>query len=568
MPVLSPREIILSNDYADFISPAYGNLDKAAAMQENAFLQPIRASNYNIVYLNRYENPPVSIQNYPYQSIPNCYGLMNKESLAQCGILSIQNYPGLNLQGEGILIGFVDSGINYTNPVFLSETGNSRIEAIWDQTLQDGEPPEKFSYGSVYYREQIDEALQADDPFSLVPTRDDVGHGTFLASVAAGSPAPEANFIGAAPKAGIVMVKCKPAKAYLKEYYRIPEAALAFQENDIMLGIRFLLDMSAKTSRPLVICIGLGSNSGDHTGATPLSNLLDFAASNSGIGVVVCTGNEADAQHHFRGQIETGSEYQDVELRVGENSYGFTMELWATSPSLYSVALISPSGEAVPRIPARLGQSDILNFIFEDTRVAIDYNLAEMRSGSELIQLRFITPSPGVWRLRVYGSETNIGPFDIWLPIRGFIENDTYFLQPDALVTLTDPSTAEGVITVGAYQASNVSLFLESGRGFNRNGLINPDFLAPGVDILGSIFPGRFETQSGTSIAAAIASGALALLFTWAYTRGNDPAITTAVLKNYLIRGADRKDFLTYPNEEWGYGTLNLFQTLERLRIQ
>lgn len=568
MPDLSPREIILSNDYADFILSSYGDLYAAAMAQESALLQPIPYSVYNIAYLKRSENPPLSIQNYPYQSIPSCYGLMNEESLAQSGILSLHNYPGLDLQGDGVIIGFIDTGINYGNPVFLSETGGSRIYAIWDQTQQEDEPPEGFSFGSIYYREQIEAAIAASNPFSLVPTRDEIGHGTFLASVAAGSPVASENFVGAAPKADIIMVKCKPAKAYLKEYYRIPESALAYQENDIMLGIRFLLNMATQAGKPLVICLGLGTSTGDHTGASPLAGFLNFAASYPGIGVVVCTGNEADAQHHFRGQIASDNDYEEVELRVGENSYGFTLELWAASPNLYTVALISPSGESVPRIPARLGQSDELTFVFDSTRIFIDYDLAEMRSGSQLIQLRFVTPSPGVWRLRIYGSSTNIGPFDIWLPIRNFIENDTYFLKPDALITLTDPSTAEQVITVGAYQASNVSLFLESGRGFNRNGLIKPDFLSPGVNILGTIYPGRFEAQSGTSMAAAIASGALALLFNWAYTLGNDPDITTAILKNYLIRGADRKDFLSYPNEAWGYGTLNLFQTLARLRIQ
>lgn len=561
------RERILSNDYGDFILPPYGDLFTMAENQPDSVFKRIWYTAY-AVYINRQNNPPLGLSNYTYRSIPKCYGLMSEESLEQCGVLTMQNYPGLNLKGQGVLLGFIDTGINYTNPAFLSETGESRIRSIWDQTIQDGTAPEGFLFGSEYTQSQINEALRSESPFVIVPSRDENGHGTFLASVAAGSPNSAENFTGAAPLSEIIMVKVKPAKPYLKEYYRIPDTADAYQENDLMLGVLYLLIQAQILKKPLVICFGMGTSSGDHTGTSPLADYLNYAAENRGVGVVVCTGNEADAQHHYRGLVSSQDSYEDVELRIGENSNGFTMELWASYPNQYTISFLSPSGETIPRIPARLGQNDVFSFVFEPTKIVVDYDLAEARSGAQLIQIQFIRPTAGVWRIRVYGNETNLGPYDMWLPIRNFLDNATYFLKPNPYLTLTEPSTADLVISVGAYQASDVSYFLESGRGFTRNDRIKPDFLAPGVNIQGTVYPGRYENRSGTSLAAAITAGAVAQIFTWAFTQGNDNNISSSVIKNYFIRGADRKSFLEYPNEQWGYGSLNLYQTFERLRIQ
>lgn len=564
----SDAQKILSNDYADFISPNYGQLYERALTLESTVVNRL-GLNYYGLHLNRDEIPSINIRTFPYLSIPKCYGLMNEISLEQSGILTVQNFPGLNLKGKDVIIGFIDTGINYSNPAFLDSFGNSRILAIWDQTIESNPAPENFGFGSVFYKEDIDEALRTENPSTIVPSQDEIGHGTFLASIAAGSSNETENFIGVAPESDIVVVKCKEAKAYLKEYYRIPPESLAFQENDIIIGIRFLLSLANELQKPIVICLGIGTNLGDHTGTSPLGSYLNDIVSMSGIAVCVCSGNEAAAQHHYQGEPLGQNQFEDVEIRIPENSYGFTLELWATSPDLYTVSIIAPSGETIPRIPARLDQNDIYRFIFEPTQVAVDYRIAEQQSGDQLIHIRFINPSAGIWKIRVYGNETNLGVYDMWLPITGFLNGETIFLQPDPLITLTEPSPADSVITVGAYNAVDVSLYLESGRGFTRTGRVKPDFVSPGVNLQGTVFSGNYEERSGTSFAAALTAGALALIFQWALTVSEDPSmVTTARIKNYLIRGANRKDFLSYPNEEWGYGSLDLFQTLERLSIQ
>ena len=87
--------------------------------------------------------------------------------------------------------------------------------SIWDQTDVKGNPPEGFSYGSEYTREEINRALQADNPLEVVPHRDENGHGTFMAGIACGSYDEQGDFIGAAPDSEIVMVKLKEQKNIL-----------------------------------------------------------------------------------------------------------------------------------------------------------------------------------------------------------------------------------------------------------------------------------------------------------------------------------------------------------------
>lgn len=269
------------------------------------------------------------------------------------------------------MIGFLDTGIDYQNPVFQHLDKTTRIAGIWDQTIQSGTPPESFDYGSHYTPDMINEALASEDPYSLVPSVDNNGHGTFLASIAAGSGDPDAQFIGAAPESVIAVVKLKQAKQYLRDYYFIPNTAPAFQENDIMLGMRYLHLLAEKLGLPLIFCLALGSNLGGHSGSLPLSIIAQQYTLLSNRIPVIGVGNEADQRHHFYSEIMNTSDTKTVEIRVGENTSGFVMELWTELPNILSISLTSPSGESTSRIPIRAGTSTTFNFLFENTTVYI-----------------------------------------------------------------------------------------------------------------------------------------------------------------------------------------------------
>ena len=174
-------------------------------------------------YFDRDEVPQLSIKTYGYSIIPKCFGLLDTLALETTGILQLQNQPALSLRGQGIFIGFVDTGISYELPCFRNADGSTRIRSIWDQSIPAGEKntPQGFLYGTEYTQKEINEALEQEHPRELVPVTDEDGHGTMLASIACGSEDLQAGFTGAAPYAELLVVKLKPAKPYLKENAQI-----------------------------------------------------------------------------------------------------------------------------------------------------------------------------------------------------------------------------------------------------------------------------------------------------------------------------------------------------------
>lgn len=527
----------------------------------------------------------VSMRVHPYYMIPSLFSPLDYNAMEASGILSAFNSPALNNQGKGVLIGLVDTGIDYRSPLFQNPDGTTRIAGIWDQSVPieedvlpagvpDYYPMGGSSYGTEYTREQINEALASDDPLSLVSTQDTIGHGTFLAGLAASSSIPQEDFTGAAPEAELAVVKLKPAKKYLRDFYLIPSDAPAFQENDIMMGIKYLRMMADRLKKPLVILLAMGSNSGSHIGTSPLSQVTQNYSGFFGIITVIAGGNETGAAHHFYASIPAGTEYEDVEIRVGkeEAERGFVLELWAADADTYTVGFISPSGERISRIPIIANNETSIPFLLDATTITVNYQLIEAESGSQLIFMRFQTPAAGIWTVRVYNTQRFKGTFHMWLPVQGMISEETVFLRPDPYSTITVPGNSRLPITVGAYDTSTGGIYIHSSRGFTPNQIIKPELAAPGVNILGPSVgrkPGSdtpMTTRTGTSAAAAITAGAAANLLGWGIVEGNYPTMSEASVKSYLIRGAQRNPALTYPNREFGYGTLDLFQTFLRLR--
>lgn len=559
------RQHILSEDYRDFIgnhvrTPIFDQLMQGDHCEQNA------GFGYKCFYLPSDAADPITLSRFSYNSIPKCYAPASLETLNRTGILPVQNYPTLQLKGKGILIGFLDSGIDYTNNVFRSPDGSTRIEAIWDQTVQNGTPPDGFSYGSEYTREEINAALKSDSPLSEIPSADDTGHGTYAASLAAGSADGEAGFLGAAPEASIAMVKLKPAKQYLRDYYFIPENSICYQETDLMLGLKYLNDLADRTGLPLVLCITVGSSMGGHSGTLPLPYLIEGYSTLPNRITVIGTGNEADKRHHYSGVIKSQNDRQTVELRVGENVPGFSMELWTEIPTILSISIISPSGENTSRIPLRAGTGAEFDFLFERTKVSVDYRLLVEKSTSELVFFRFDAPAPGIWKIIVEPLNVIDGQYHIWLPVTEFLGGEVFFLESDPFCTLTTPSNTDSPVIVSYYNGSTDGLAQMSGRGFTRTGRINPDITAPGIDITGALPGNRFSPRSGSCAAAAVTAGAVALMLEWLVYIKKAPGVDSYQVKSLLILGAVRPETMEYPNRDWGFGQLNLYNTFETMR--
>lgn len=563
------KEKILSNEFADLITDYLLPLDQV--MDELDYCRINVKNEFNISYVNRQQIPPISVSEYIYQHIPKLYGLMKEPfdtfALDRSGITPVQREP-LALTGNGVVLGLIDTGIQYTQEAFLNAAGNSRILSIWDQTIQDGVAPKGLEYGTEYSREQINKALKSLNPRDIVPSWDENGHGTAMASIAAGSRIKgEKLSYGAAPDADLVVVKLKECKPYMRDYYLVADQVPAYAENDIMLAISYLERFAVVFHRPLVICLGIGTNFGDHSGSSALSAYLNNVARQKSIAVVVCGGNEGNMEHHYRGNLlqninsALGEASDVVEIRVGENNKGFLLEMWGNLPDILQVSIRSPGGEMIPSFPLGLEHSVTYGFVYEKTKITIDSILVEESSGKELITFRFVLPTMGIWSIIVRSlGKINNGIFDFWLPITEFLHSETYFLRPDPYNTLTEPGMASEVITTSTYNDSNNSFYIASGRGFSTNNERKPDFASPGVEvstILGS--------RTGSSLAAAITAGACAQFMQWAVVQKNAPLASTKDVKNYFIRGAKREKGIVYPNREWGYGRLDVEGTFNAL---
>ena len=575
---MSCTNSVASEDFADFIAPYFTTPEEFIRSQGTDCIDFVN-STLAVVYVPLSTVTPFTYTSYTYSAVPKLYSLLDVTSMDAAGITPAGELPVLNNQGAGVIVGFVDTGINYTDSLFRNVDGSTRIIGIWDQTNNsdnsnniENETVKPFSafsalYGTQYTADEINLALNSDNPASIVPTRDENGHGTFLASIAAGNRDERAGFSGAAPQASIAMVKLKPAKQYLRDFYLIQDGAEAYQENDIMMGVSYLYFLARKYSMPLVVCIPLGTNIGSHMGMSRLGQYLNQVSLSNGSAVITAAGNETGARHHFRAVMDADTDEVTAELRVGEREAGFSMELWAENMGVYTVGFISPTGEVAREISVPLRGENTVSFLLEQTQITVYTQIADVSAGSQFIFMRFENPMSGIWRILIRNSLDIRETFHLWLPVRGFITDETYFLRPDPDTTITDPGNAQYPITVTAYDHTRNSIYIHASRGYSRSGQIKPDLAAPGVNILGASASGiRLTRMSGTSVAAAHLAGAAAILLHWGLLNGSYPYLNTPVLKSIFVRGAQRNPALTYPNREYGYGTLDLHEAFLHLR--
>lgn len=590
---MTDREKIISDDYYDVLSDFTRPENLPAEVRDYVYQRIDQ--NLGVTYINKEELERIGFRDFTYRSIPKIYGLSDAEPaggsgfdptpLLQSGVLQTQREP-LNLTGKGVVIGFLDTGVRYDEAVFQRPDGSTRILGIWDQNNNDGAPPAGLLYGTEYTREDIDAALLSGDGENRQTSRllsgdgenrqegapermprfgyDENGHGTALSAVAAGSASQSlTGFVGAAPDADIVVVKLRQAKPFLREYYQIPETVPAYSESDLLTALKYLENYAVSLVRPLVICVGLVTNLGDHAGHSILSGYLNTIATRRSRAVAVCGGDEGNSAHHYEGYATEGLvETTDLaEIRVEEGVRGFVAELWGTVPTSLSVSIRSPGGENTERVDFKVRESRDFSFVFEETKIRIEHVPVEEGSGDELIFFRFTAPTPGVWTIRI--TIRGEAPFDkpafhMWLPIRNFLEREVSFLRPAPYVTLTEPSNTREVITTSYYRSENGSFYGQSGRGFSRQTQRKPDLCTPGVEVDTPL--GR---RTGSGMAVAILAGICAQFMQWAVVEDNRRWVESRELKNYLIRGAVRREGEIYPSREWGYGTVDIEKTFE-----
>lgn len=563
--IQSIQKFLDSPDTVGFVVRGSDEIDRLISENSNIIATQTLAGRYVVCYTTVQAYPQIIEQlgtSY-LSSIAIVLGPLGRPALEDAGILSIQQQPYLNLRGRGVLIGFVDTGIDYTQQIFRYEDGTSKIRYLYDQSIT-GAPPEGFFIGTEYANEQINRALKAENPFDVVPSRDVDGHGTFLASVAAGRE--DGDFIGAAPDAELIIVKLKRARPYGLGLFAVPkEQKNAFSSIAVMIGVEYIIQKAQELNRPVIICLGIGTNSGSHDGFSIFEEYLSEIANLTGVCLCIAAGNESQARHHMKGIISAKGEAQNIDVKVSDQPSNFIVSIWNSMADKMSVSILSPTGEYIARIPPKTGSVQITDLILERAQVRVSCYFPLEGSGGQLTTVRVLGAPPGIWTITMHGDIILDGTFHAWLPLTGFVSPGVEFLTADPYYTVTVPSTASVAISCGAYDSTNDSLYFNTSWGPTRIERMAPDLVAPGVGILG-IYPTGSGTMSGTSAATAITAGACALMMQWGIVQGNDASISTYQIRAYLIRGCSRMQTMSYPNPQWGYGALNLYQSFNLMR--
>lgn len=491
--------------------------------------------------------------------LPRIMSPTDSKSNDESGITQVLNQPFLNLTGKGVIIGIVDTGIDYTKDAFKFEDGTTKILNLWDQTV-DGPRPDYLYFGSEYNKEQIDKALRSSDPYSIVPSKDEDGHGTFLASVAASNE--KGDYIGAAPRAYLMIVKLRRARQFLIDRYLVlKDNPNLYESTDYMLGMKYLLDRAEALNMPVVVCIGMGTNGGAHDGSSLMEDYISFLAQRAGFAFVTAGGNESNARHHTQGKIPQGNGTDQINIKVGEQDASFSVIIFGPGYDKISIGITSPTGEVIPRVPFKSGLEYNEAFLLQNTSITIRY----FKDANNNIIVGFKNATQGIWEITLFGDSVISGEYWAWLPITGQVSPLVEFLKPVPDYTVVIPSTALRSITCGAYNSNDNSLYISSSWGPTRLPRMAPDFVAPGVNVKG-IYPMGYGTMTGTSVAAAVTSGAVALLMEWAIVNQNIPSMDADLIRSLLISGCIREKSIPYPNNKWGYGKLDLFGTFEVIK--
>lgn len=477
---------------------------------------------------------------------------------ASC-ILPVQAAP-LKLYGKGILTAVIDSGIDYSHPDFRNTDGSTRIRALWDQSIA-GNPPEGYFLGTEYTQDQINAALQEPTKIrqeQVVPSRDVSGHGTSVAAIAAGNGRGSVGgiYAGVAPESELLIVKLGNPR---REGFP--------RTTELMQGVDYVLRKALEYRMPVAINISFGNTYGSHEGTSLLERYLDDMSNYWKSVICVGSGNEGTSAGHTSGMLKEREE-QRVELGVQQREPALNVQLWKSYVDEVDISVIGPSGVRVGPISERFGTQ---RFRIGGTEILLYYGKPSPYQTNQEIYFDFIPTGSyidsGVWQIVLTPRKVVTGIYQMWLPSQSVLNQGTAFLNPVSSDTLTIPSTASRVVTVGAYDARSFSYADFSGRGaLEKNAEMwvqKPDLAAPGVRVTTAKAGGGYGEYSGTSFAVPFVTGSAALLMEWGIIRGNDPYLYGEKVKAYLRRGARHlPGYEQWPNNQLGYGVLCVEESL------
>lgn len=499
-----------------------------------------------------------SLPSIIYVEKPNALYFEVYEGKRVSCISSLQETSPSRFSGKGILVGIIDSGIDYTHPDFRDANGNTRIVTLWDQTLDNSQLPDPTgSSTGIFTSSDINRALAAPteaERISICPSIDLSGHGTHVAGIAAGNGAASAGlFRGVAYEASLLIVKLGA-----------PQATGFPSTTQLMRAVDFCLKESLRLKMPLALNLSFGNTYGSHSGTSLIETYLNFAAAQNQCSIVVGSGNEGAGDGHTGGVL-VQNQTQTVEFAISDYSPSLSIQIWKFYEDDFQLSISGPvPGSEVYLAP----RSGISRHVIGRTNLLINYGEPSPYSIFQQIYIDF-TPvetylDAGIWSISLLPRSIQRGTWEMWMPASVARNSGTRFLTPTAATTLTIPSTASYAITVGAYDSATDQLAAFSGRGKTwGTNQSKPDLVAPGVEITSCAPGGGYTERTGTSMATPFVTGSCACMMQWGIQNGNDPFLYGEKLKAYLRKGARTLPaFSAYPNPEVGWGALCLRDSL------
>ncbi|CZR97710.1 MULTISPECIES: bifunctional germination protease/germinant receptor pseudoprotease CspBA [unclassified Clostridioides] len=465
----------------------------------------------------------------------------------EIGVNFFKNNPNITITGRGTLIAIADTGIDYLHKDFIYPDGTSKIVYLWDQT-KEGSPPEGFYIGTEYTREDINRAIANNDP-SL--SQDEVGQGTMLSGICAGLGNVNSEYAGIAEDAELIIIKLGKIDGFYNSAMLFAASQYAYKK-------------AFELGRPLVINVSLGSSS--LAGLTNRSN-SEKAFFTRGLCITAGAGNEGNTQTHTSGRIlhEDGS--VDIELELSEDEEELSLELWLNKPDKADVVIVSPSGEESKSVGVSSYNRVTGLFDLEGTDYFITYVYPTTFSGQQFTNITLKNAKRGLWKIRLIGVYIINGIYNLYLPNRVLLKSGTRFRQVDPFFTINYPAIQDDLITVGAYNTINNSLWQSSSRGPTIENRLKPDLVAPGVNIIAAYPGNKYATITGTAAASAHVAGAAAMYFQYTFADGRYPnQAYVQKVKTFMQAGAKKNLNTVYPNTSAGYGSLDVRGMFDVLR--
>lgn len=526
---------------------------------------------------------------------PSMLEPLNDKMVVNNNILPVHfGFPPLSqsYDGSGVVLGIIDTGVDFDHPDFKDENGKSRIKYMWQHTaLRDTSRPKPYGYGKEWTNVDIDNgvAIHFGDEF----------HGTHVAGIAAGNGLAVNNYKGVAPMADIIVVTLNFKQSDAGWYSSIVDAT------------SYIYSKADSMGKPCVINASVGNYFGSHDGKDlPAQLISNMIAAKNGRVFVCAGGNSGGIPFHLRTTIKTDTSFTWFRRPTGN----LTFQMWADTLNLQNVQLAIGADATTPGYSFR-GNTPFKNvttfidstindsIVYLGKRVARVSRYTEKIGGNYAITFNVIPDSAAfLWRIMSTGS----GMFDIWdydlvfdnLPSVTAFPDISNYKMPDASQTIVGSfSCSPNVITVGNYINRNSytdvngtvqkdatlvpgALFGTSSSGPTRDGRIKPEITASGTTVL-SCLPvadiawtvantpnkmaagGKHVKNGGTSMASPMVAGVAAL-----YLQKNPDADFKEV-KNAILNSAKKDQFTgnSLPDNSWGYGKVDGFKALANAAV-